>query len=96
MVLKFYQGVSKNWDIDVPCSTTSLHRHVLNCHVDDVISIFKKITHKGLTISLNDNLDSHLNFILFNAPDLNGKRMMKFSSIFLLLGIINFSFLLIF
>jgi hypothetical protein len=51
VVLKSYQGVSKNWHIDVPwCSTTSLHRHVLNCHVDDVISIFKKIVHKGLTI----------------------------------------------
>jgi hypothetical protein len=50
----FTKGVSKNWHIDVRwCPTTSLHRHVLNCHVDDVISILqKKLSTRGLLFSL--------------------------------------------
>ncbi len=59
----FWNVTRENWHIDVPCCcTTSLHRHILNCHVDVEISIFKKFAHKGLTIWLNDNLDSHLLF----------------------------------
>lgn len=42
-VLRFYQGVSKNWCIDIMSCFVDHHRLVEDCLIDDVISTFKEL-----------------------------------------------------